>query len=819
MSFYIDFDYNEDVTILKSKYLHIRFLSERNSWPPVQFKIFANLAYMYHKTSNINKGESSVRKPLTVSAISKVITTQMLIHEIFVPVEEPVVHLTKRILIEGNAGIGKTTLTKEICYQWATGNLLQSDKLVLLLVSRDPSVQKITCLMELAQYFFPLTMKLNAIVKNLEIAKYQNQITIIIDGFDELGLAIQQKSFLRDIIEGKALKYAKVLITSRPFSSITLHHCVDKRIEIMGFDKDSREQYICKILEDKPDHLKQLHKHFHMYPNIDTLCYNPLFLTIVVFMCILESLPSTATEMFTSFVVHSINHHLQKVGILPSESIIRIDSIERLPITVQETLNMLEKLAFTGLLEDKIVFTLADLPVYCKDDPSCYGLLHVNECYTAKEMHHSTQSFCFMHLEMQHYLVARYVARLPNKETSSLLEDSFLPQDEELLFSDDSSSVNNFRSSHIRFANMWIYYFGLVGTNTLVEFLLGNYGSSNLKDSKTFIMESQFNPVAKDMLRNPVNVLFLFQCFQEAKDNEKHELFSSYFSNSIILTGYKLQPYQVTSLGFFLSKSRKEWEEVNLYNCDILDHGANILYNYLVCNEVTIKKIDLCNNNLTEASSNYIGSLITSVKANCALLSNNTINIDVITTAISQTNFLKELWLTDTGITKHEARSLAKLLDIGLVELYISRNKLGDEGADILSHAVCKSTNLRVLDISSNEIEAKGTNAMALAIENSKSLNTLWIGGNAIGCEGAKAIAEAMLHSKILKELLLNGDETIDPEMAFLLLKNAVENSNVILLYLPRILSVQDQNMLRLNLHKGNSEPHRSYAPLQLEFL
>ena len=268
-----------------------------------------------------------------------------------------------------------------------------------------------------------------------------------------------------------------------------------------------------------------------------------------------------------------------------------------------------------------------------------------------------------------------------------------------------------------------------------------------------------------------------------------------------------------------MSKSRKEWEEVNLYNCDILDHGANILYNYLVCNEVTIKKIDLCNNNLTEASSNYIGSLITSVKANCVLLSSNTINTDVIITATSQTNFLKELWLTDTGITKHEARSLAKLLDIGLVELYISRNKLGDEGADILSHAVCKSTNLKVLDISSNEIEAKRTKAMALAIENSKSLNTLWIGGNAIGHEGAKAIAEAMLHSEMLKELLLNGDETIDPEMAFLLLKNAVENSNVILLYLPRILSVQDQNMLRSNLHKGNLEPHRSYAALQLEFL
>ena len=801
------------MTILKSKYLRIRFLSEENSWPPVHFKVFANLAYVYYKSNNVN----SAQKILTASATSKVVTTQMLIHEIFEPMEEPVVQLPKRILIEGNPGTGKTTLTKEICYQWAAGNLLQSDKLVLLLVSRDPNVQKITCLMELIQYFFPPTIKLNAIVKNLEIATYQNQITIIIDGFDELSLVIQQKSFLRDIIEGKVLKDAKVLITSRPFASITLHHYVDKRIEIMGFGEDSRQQYICEIFKDKPDYLKQLHTHFHMYPNIDALCYNPLFLTIVVFMCLLESLPSTATEMFTSFVVHSINYHLQKVG----KSIVCIDSIERLPTAVQKTLYVLEKLAFTGLLEDKIVFTLADLPDLCKDDPSCYGLLQLNWCYTTKEMHHSTQSFCFLHLEMQQYLAARYVARLPNKETSSLLEDSFLPQDEEFLFSNDSSFVNSFRSSHIRFANMWIYYFGLVGTKTFVECFLSNYGSSRFKESKSFIMESQFNrgPVAEDIFRSPVNVLFLFRCFQEAKDNEKHVLISSYFGNSIILTGYKLQPYQVTSLGFFLSKSRKEWEELNLYNCYILDHGANILYNYLVCNEVTIKKINLCNNNLTAASSSFIGNLITNVKANCALLSNNIINIDGITAATPKTNFLKELWLMETGITKHEARSLVKLLDIGLVELYIGRNKLGDEGADILSHAVCKSTTLKVLDISSNEIKANGTKAMALALQNSKSLNTLWIGGNAIGHEGAKAIADGMLHSKILKELLLNGDETIDIELALLLLNKAIESTNVNLLYLPRILSAQDQNMLRSHLHEINSESPRNYAPLQLEFL
>ena len=48
------------------------------------------------------------------------------------------------ILIEGHAGIGKTTLVKEICIEWSEGKLLTSDKLVLLLLLRDLNVQKIT---------------------------------------------------------------------------------------------------------------------------------------------------------------------------------------------------------------------------------------------------------------------------------------------------------------------------------------------------------------------------------------------------------------------------------------------------------------------------------------------------------------------------------------------------------------------------------------------------------------------------------------------------------------------------------------------------
>ena len=89
---------------LKAKYQQIRYLSEKDSWPPVLFKGYANLRYVYHKS------EADTQKKLNASATSKMISPQVLIHEVFTPIEES---LPNRILIEGNPGIGKQPLQEK----------------------------------------------------------------------------------------------------------------------------------------------------------------------------------------------------------------------------------------------------------------------------------------------------------------------------------------------------------------------------------------------------------------------------------------------------------------------------------------------------------------------------------------------------------------------------------------------------------------------------------------------------------------------------------------------------------------------------------
>ena len=49
------------------------------------------------------------------------------------PLHVEMIFFSKMIIIEGAPGIGKTTLCKEIAYQWATKQILTSTKLLLFI--------------------------------------------------------------------------------------------------------------------------------------------------------------------------------------------------------------------------------------------------------------------------------------------------------------------------------------------------------------------------------------------------------------------------------------------------------------------------------------------------------------------------------------------------------------------------------------------------------------------------------------------------------------------------------------------------------------
>ena len=319
--------------------------------------------------------------------------------------------------------------------------------------------------------------------------------------------------------------------------------------------------------------------------------------------------------------------------------------------------------------------------------------------------------------------------------------------------------------------------------------------------------------ISQDVLKNPVKVLYLFQCFQEAQDNELCEILSRSFSSGVInICGYRLLPHQLVSLGFFLSRSHMKWNELDLSHCYIGDHGMNIIHQYL-CGDKTNKQktaeIYLGLNNLTGASSHLIADIISHLQPHpLELNENNITNVRDISIAVINTSTVKVLYMENNNLTAQEAVAISNMM-ICLEELDIRYNKLGDLGAELLSEGITNTITLRVLNISDNNIGPSGTTAIADALTNNTSLEELDMNSNATGQDGAIALGNAITNNKMIKKLLLNGEEyydnTVDKESAMIIIKSLYNNNTITKLSLDITLCKNDVNLVAEEAEKVNS--------------
>ena len=594
-----------DATIqLQQRYISTRFSSSVDEWPPYQPKHYTTLAFIHNKGKFTDAVRFFVAQELAVAGNINAIqlsshsnlNTNMTknISDIFLPVmasDGSFVDLY--ILIEGAPGIGKTVLAKEIAYRWAENELLTSKKLLFLVFLRECFQKPVMTIEGLIQFVFKSNEMTSCLTKHL--TKTEGKDTVIIfDGFDELSEENKKESIIVDIINRRILTKCCLVVTSRPTASSILHKSVDRRVEIVGFTEEDRLDYIQTALgsDDKQvngehvnnEHVIALQHYLQSNPTINALCYIPLNMTIL--LCLVEDgidkLPKTQTEMYKKFIEMTIVCFIKKYD--KSNTIIDIaellDPYDKLFVE-------LSKLAYKALETDKIVFTLPEIKKGCPNitmtssNWNGLGLLKAVQCFSI-HMGNDQVTFHFLHFSIQEYMAAWYISTLSNRDQIKLLQKTFWEN---------------------RYYNTWIMYVGITGGSSfaLKHFLSGNWFQLY---SKLF----RSSKVSKNFLKHKLKCLHLFQCLLEANKEDIIKSVKQLFENNRIdLSNQTLLPSDLNTLGFFLIRSvNKQWDELDLSNCNIGSNGSNVLCDRLLDKNargiVTIKVVKFSYNQLNFTS-------------------------------------------------------------------------------------------------------------------------------------------------------------------------------------------------------------------------
>ena len=195
-----------------------RLINCEKQWPPCHSNKLVRLELVEREkgedySANAQRGredKGAKRTPLAYDDLFKVESGT----------EEPV-RKVRKVLIEGDAGIGKTTLCISVSEDWANGKLFQQFELVLHLPLRMKVVASAGSLPELLKLLHPSPRLCESVARYLEEEEGES-VLIIADGWDELSESERQEgSFLYQLLF-QDFPLISIVVTSRPSASAPL---------------------------------------------------------------------------------------------------------------------------------------------------------------------------------------------------------------------------------------------------------------------------------------------------------------------------------------------------------------------------------------------------------------------------------------------------------------------------------------------------------------------------------------------------------------------------------------------------------------------
>ena len=311
--------------------------------------------------------------------------------------------IPKRILVQGQTGIGKSTFVKKLLVDWVevskeTGDeqaaVLKNFELVVAVNLKEVSkCQSLKDVITLSNVFAKEDKYMTEGLVDF-ITNNQEKILLIFDGYDEYRCGLDSEIY--DIFSGKSLRSCCVLITTRISKADELLGGEDLLAEITGFSKVDGRDFMRRFLSHNEVFLLEgeINKR-----NLNELAKVPLLL---LFFCLLwrkgqsKHFPETKARLYVDITEFILNHNYSKQS-----------SPRYVEVTYfKEILSEIGKVALQALLKDDHLFEYSQLSDSVCDKSVFIGLLQITEY---SETLRPVGMVSFIHKSIQEFLAAWYV--------------------------------------------------------------------------------------------------------------------------------------------------------------------------------------------------------------------------------------------------------------------------------------------------------------------------------------------------------------------------------------------------------------------------
>ena len=646
------------------------------------------------------------------------------------------------LLIEGEPGMGKTTYSQKLAYDWANkqdewDTSFPSIEVLLLLRCNDV---KFGIWEAIDDQLLPDDIDEEAKENFFKyIRENQAKCLLLLDGLDEAD------SFKLDmyysLVQSKLLPACHIVITSRHEVGKKVRPYCDTLWEIVGFTEEDAESFIRKYFKGKEHLAEELIKRLfcskysfltagHPLETLGELTKNPL--NTALLCCLFEDfegvLPTSRTELYVEIVVFVLRRYEEKNGLKSSNK----DLISG----YKKELLLLGSFALESLLKGESYFEKKEDTVKLIN----FGFLSFQQ--GAAKRKPSTRC-AFLHKSFQEFFAGLFLAfQVISKER-------------------DFTSVVDDKRYLDKLRQVFLFMSGIIASRSeetaMSFFIVIAKKINSAEDRKSYMSLACECLLECSSVKESLETRLVCSLGKHLDMSSQTKV---YFRNTAIHDTGASAISMALAVNSSLTSLDLSWNRIG-------DAGASSLSQVLTANS-SLTILDLSWNIIGDAGASSLSQALTANSSLTSLdLCNNSIGISgasSLSQALTANSSLTSLNLRNNGFGMLGAVSLSQALtaNSSLTSLELGYNFIADAGAYCLSQALTANSSLTSLDLRYNHIGEVGASSLSQALTANSSLTSLDLRGNRIGDADASALSQALTANSSLTGLYLGSNSIGD---------------------------------------------------------